>query len=216
MRAAPGIIILQHQKTRKLNHQCRAALGRQPTFAKELCKKAQCSTRATGRKHLHQNSTKESPMQNSLLVGVTVSPHSGPKTGHLKLTPKKKKEPKRKREKKDQQLEQEFLENRNVISTYMKKKDYSRAAAARYKETRRRRRNLKPTRDGYGSQLLLQHTSATTCALCTELSVTELYTRPSSWCVVSQSAQGSLCLPWKEALGTFCCISLLPKGKAAL
>jgi hypothetical protein len=133
-----------------------------------------------------------------------------------KTNPKKKKEPKRKREKKDQQLEQEFLENRNVISTYMKKKDYSRAAAARYKETRRRRRNLKPTRDGYGSQLLLQHTSATTCALCTELSVTELYTRPSSWCVVSQSAQGSLCLPWKEALGTFCCISLLPKGKAAL
>jgi hypothetical protein len=32
-------------------------------------------------------------MQNSLLVacnkGVTVSPHSGPKTGHLKLTKKK-------------------------------------------------------------------------------------------------------------------------------
>jgi hypothetical protein len=94
MRAAPGIIILQHQKTRKLNHQCRAALGRQPMFAKELCKKAQCSTRATGRKHLHQNSTQESPMQNSLLVacnkGVTISPHSGPKTGHLKLTTKNK------------------------------------------------------------------------------------------------------------------------------
>jgi hypothetical protein len=45
-----------------------------------------------------------------------------------------------KRGKKYQELEQEFLENRNVISTYMKKKDYSRAAAGRYKETRRRRR----------------------------------------------------------------------------
>lgn len=134
-----------------------------------------------------------------------------------KTNQKKKKEPKNKREKKDQQLEQEFMENRNVVSTYMKKKDYNRAAAGRYKETRRRRRrNLKPTRDGYGSRLLLQHTSATTCALCTELSVTELYTRPSSWCGVSQSAHGSLCLPWKEALGTFCCFSLLPKGKAAL
>jgi len=133
-----------------------------------------------------------------------------------KLT-QKKKEPKEKKEKKYQELEQEFLENSNVISTYMKKKDYSRAAAGRYKETRRRRRrNLKHTRDGGQPAAPSTRTSATTCALCTELSVTELYTRPSSWCGVSQSAHGSLCLPWKEALGPFSCFSLLPKGKAAL
>ncbi len=83
IRAAPGITILQHQKTRKFNHQCRAALGRQPRR----------STRATGRKQLHQNSTQESPVQNSLLAacnkGVTISPHSVPKTSHPKLTQKK-------------------------------------------------------------------------------------------------------------------------------
>jgi hypothetical protein len=98
-------------------------------------------------------------MQNSLLVGVTVSPHSGPKTCHLKLTQKKKKRAKTKKRKERPATRARVFENRNVISTYMKKKDYSRAAAARYKETRRRRRNLKPTRDGYGRQLLLPHTT---------------------------------------------------------
>jgi hypothetical protein len=38
----------------------------------------------------------------------------------------------------------------------MKKKDYSRAAAGRYKETRRRRRTWNIQEMG-GSQLLLQH-----------------------------------------------------------
>jgi hypothetical protein len=99
----------------------------------------------------------------------------------------------------------------------MKKKDYTEQPQDDTKKREEEEEEtLKPTRDGYGSQLLLQHTSATTCALCTELSVTELYTRPSSWCGVSQSAHGSLGLPWKEALGPFCCFSLLPKGKAAL